>query len=379
MRIVYIAYSTIPSRTANSIHVMKMCQAFAQNGHDITLMIPALPKKQEQDIVDIFDFYGVDACFNIKNLPSLPTNIGGRLRFGYLSVKEAKKLSPDIIYSRDLVACYFASLYNFQVVFESHVAVCELSFGRLADLVFRKLIKMPSFKKLIVITNALKNYYLENYPIVSENILVAPDGADPTPKNVIPYDFPNKDTKLQVGYVGSLLQGRGIDLIYQLAERCSWADFHIIGGTDMDIHRFTNNTILHENLIFHGFKSPRETERYRIGCDVLIAPYQHRVSVFGNGKMTTERWMSPIKIFEYMSAGKAIISSDIPVLREVLRHNDNALLCSPDDINTWQEAICHLWNNRDEIHRLGEMAQIEFINTYTWQIRAERVIEKIFN
>ena len=40
MKIVYISSSTIPSRAANSIHVMKMCQAFANNGYDVVLLAP---------------------------------------------------------------------------------------------------------------------------------------------------------------------------------------------------------------------------------------------------------------------------------------------------------------------------------------------------
>ena len=40
MRIVYISNSTIPSKAANSVHVMKMCQAFADNGHEVVLLAP---------------------------------------------------------------------------------------------------------------------------------------------------------------------------------------------------------------------------------------------------------------------------------------------------------------------------------------------------
>ena len=40
MKIAYISKSFIPSRTANSIHVMKMCSALAENGHEVTLLAP---------------------------------------------------------------------------------------------------------------------------------------------------------------------------------------------------------------------------------------------------------------------------------------------------------------------------------------------------
>mgnify|MGYP001195289087 FL=1 len=48
MKILYISNSIIPSRTANSIHVMKMCQAFADNGHEVILLAPDKKKKYEK-------------------------------------------------------------------------------------------------------------------------------------------------------------------------------------------------------------------------------------------------------------------------------------------------------------------------------------------
>ena len=59
MRIAYLAPSIIPSRSANSIHVMKMCNAFSLHGHDVILIIPDSPKNEEKNINDIFSFYGV--------------------------------------------------------------------------------------------------------------------------------------------------------------------------------------------------------------------------------------------------------------------------------------------------------------------------------
>ena len=68
MRITYISKSIIPSRTANSIHVMKMCQAFADNGHEIILLAPDSKNEYEKDINDIYDNYGVRKNFKIKKL-----------------------------------------------------------------------------------------------------------------------------------------------------------------------------------------------------------------------------------------------------------------------------------------------------------------------
>ena len=59
MKILYISKSTIPSRSANSIHVMKMCQALSDNGHEVVLLAPDIKKKYEHGINDVYDYYAV--------------------------------------------------------------------------------------------------------------------------------------------------------------------------------------------------------------------------------------------------------------------------------------------------------------------------------
>ena len=59
MRILYISKSIIPSRTANSIHVMKMCQALSDNGHDVVLLAPHQKNQYEKGVNNIYEYYGV--------------------------------------------------------------------------------------------------------------------------------------------------------------------------------------------------------------------------------------------------------------------------------------------------------------------------------
>ena len=55
MKILYISNSVIPSRKANSIHVMKMCQAFADNGHKVILLAPNKKDQYEKKVGDIYE------------------------------------------------------------------------------------------------------------------------------------------------------------------------------------------------------------------------------------------------------------------------------------------------------------------------------------
>ena len=66
MKLVYFSNSTIPSKAANSIHVMKMCNAFSKNGHSVHLMTARVTNEIEKDVDNIFNFYGVVHTVKIR-------------------------------------------------------------------------------------------------------------------------------------------------------------------------------------------------------------------------------------------------------------------------------------------------------------------------
>ena len=82
---------------------------------------------------------------------------------------------------------------------------------------------------------------------------------------------------------------------------------------------------------------------------------------------------SPLKLFEYMAAGRPIVASDLPSLREVLRHGDNAWLVQPDDPAALAQGIQHLLAEPALAARLAAQAQEE-VQAYTWEQRAERIL-----
>ena len=108
--------------------------------------------------------------------------------------------------------------------------------------------------------------------------------------------------------------------------------------------------------------------------DVLLMPYQKQVSI-GIDSTDTSKWMSPMKMFEYMSASVPIVSSNLPVLREVLIDNKNSILVKPDDVNEWSNALENLFNKPDLAIRLSENSYKDYQNKYTWNIRAQGILQ----
>ena len=56
MRIAFISNSIIPSRTANSIQVIKMCEAFSNEGHEVVLLAPEMHDKYEKNVLMFMNF-----------------------------------------------------------------------------------------------------------------------------------------------------------------------------------------------------------------------------------------------------------------------------------------------------------------------------------
>ena len=176
---------------------------------------------------------------------------------------------------------------------------------------------------------------------------------------------------LNIGYFGHLYKGRGLNIIKKLSEYFPQYSFHIVGGNDEDVNYYRKTFKDNRNIVLHGFVDPSVVHKYRNSCDILLAPYQKKVSVAGDKNFDSSKFMSPLKIFEYMSSRKAIICSDMPVIREVL-NDKNSILVKPDDHFDWIKAIKTLENGKKR-KDIAENAYTDFLEKYTWSKRAERI------
>jgi glycosyltransferase involved in cell wall biosynthesis len=372
LKIIYISSSTIPSRAANSIHVMKMCQAFTKNGHEVVLLAPDRQYDIEFGIQDMYSHYGVEACFEIIKLPWFSIKGRGYI-YGLIAALKARKLKPDLIYCRNAPGCYFSTMLGMNVIFESHFPVEDT--GQLDNWLFKNIIISKHLRKLVVITHALKDHYLEKYPFLVGTILVAPDGADSVQEGTKPLELICKEKKIQIGYVGHLYKGKGVELVAHLAQSCSWAVFHVVGGMERDVEFWRQKTSS-ENIFFHGYVPHSDVPRYLYFFDILLLPNQQKVYAHGKVELDIGKWTSPLKIFEYMASRRAIISSDLPVLKEVLTHEKNALLCTSDNVTEWVNALERLRDDKILRSRLADNAYLDFICNYTWHARAKKLIQE---
>ena len=289
-------------------------------------------------------------------------------------LKMFRSVQPDLVYGRDIFSCSIAVWAGLSTVIESHFPLWH---GMLDAFSFRHSYKKNGFKRLIVISKALKKAYLKHYKdLHSDQVIVAPDGADPAEN--LKYRLPRKLGRmgaLQVGYIGHLYEGKGMEVIEAVAAKMPDVDFHIVGGLEKDIETWKRR-ITESNVTFHGFISQKRLPEYITMLDICLLPNQNQVFSYGADATKNVKnispFTSPLKMFEYMSYGKPIIASDLPVLREVL-NEEIALMVKPNDYEGWISAINML---RDpEIRKsLGSNAKKVFLGQYTWKKRAQSIL-----
>lgn len=364
MKIVTIAGSTIPSDTANSLQVMKACQALVQIGHQVTLLVPG----SKNSSVDLQQHYGLQTGFPIEWLAS-----SSRRRFTWESVQRARALQADLVYSWFPQSATFALLANLPTIFEIHIQPTGL-FGPLWHRVFASL---RGRKRLVSITRALVSLLELDFRmhLSSDEVVIAPNGVDlerfaslPDPVTAR-RQLGLRDTPT-VMCTGHLYAGRGADLFLALAKSVPQGQFVWVGGRPEDIEIWKQRAES-DNVLFTGFIPNQDLPLYQAAGDVLLMPYSR--SIMGSsGSADSAAVASPMKMFEYMAAGRAIVSSDLPVIREVL-HEENAVFCQPDEVEDWRLAIHSLLADEHRRARLGRQAQQD-VQGYTWVARAQRIM-----
>lgn len=385
MKILYVSPSLLPSRSANSIHVIRMTEAFSKLGHDVSLFAARSLSSPDKLDVRIQKYYGVD----FDNL-ELITNYWrsskamnlklGLNALGYYLFLLVKQCEPDIVISRNLYASFLLRpVARGKLFFETH----QLEYG------WRKKIQavLTRDKKVttIVISRAMKKILGEHIGINNFDPMILHDAAPLgipflhhaqkiKEREALLGEIESKHYKMIVGYFGHLYPGRGIEVIKGLALRHQDMAFLVFGGNEVQINALKLNKP--KNLRLMGYVEPRVATQLMGLMDVLLMPYQKKVYI-GDNRSETARWMSPMKMFEYMATGVPIIASKLPVLQEILVHGQNCLLAEPENIDEWSKCLKILHKDSVLANRIGENARSAYLSEYNWISRSEKIIEQV--
>ncbi|MGE0385220.1 MAG: glycosyltransferase family 4 protein [Gammaproteobacteria bacterium] len=178
-----------------------------------------------------------------------------------------------------------------------------------------------------------------------------------------------------VGFVGSLKRWHGVDALVNVAKkvvgRIPNVRFVIVGDGDARpaLEAQVESAGLRAVFLFTGHVSHEKVVEVLGGMDVMTAPYK-RESLSRTG----EFYFSPLKIFEYMAMGKAVIASPFGQIKQLIEDGVSGRLIHIEDDETVAEELVRLYRDAEYRMRLGANARSRIEERYTWKINAEKVL-----
>lgn len=370
-RVIYVGSPELFSKGASAVHVMKMCQAMGRLGVSTELLLSSNHNEDE-----LRRYYGVQNNFKIKKLPYFKNTTLRNIVHGVLAsiYTRSRRKDFDLTVTRNIVYAYLATVFfKIPTVYDAHHPLVKGA-GYLFD----------SFKdskylvKFSTNSGGLADIYI-NRGLPPEKLVVAHNGVDLESYRSLPA---KEEARAELGlpalkkivcYSGNIYEGRGMELLIQSALKLKDVLFLIVGGLDSDVDRLRGivDTKNARNVELTGFVPHTSVPLYLGAADVLVMPYTPEITI--KGGTVAKDFTSPIKLFEYMAAGKPIVASSIPSVAEVLQDGRNALLVEAGSGESLYLGIQKVLDNPEFAEGIARGAMND-VKMYTWEERCRKLL-----
>ncbi|MDO8499686.1 MAG: glycosyltransferase [bacterium] len=368
-KLIYIANVRLPTEKAHGVQIMKTCEALANQGVQVELVVP---DRRNFLRADPFDFYKVNNNFTITRLKCwdlISDNRWGRagywlesLTFFYSLKKYLRSTSDCNLYTRDLPIAFLLGVVGKSFYYEIHTLPDKI--GWFYKQVWRRA------TGLMVISGGIKNDLIKN-GVASAKIFVVPDAVDIKQFTIaesrsacrkllkIPLD------KLVAAYSGHLYAWKGASTLAEAAELLPEIEIYLVGGTADDVRSFKDKYKQFQNLHIVGWQEHRQIPYWLKAADVLILPNSGRQKI---GAIYT----SPLKLFEYMATERPMVVSDLPAIREVVDET-SATLFEADNPASLAQSIRAVFQNMAVAEAKAKIARAKVDEFYSWDTRAVNI------
>lgn len=381
-RLDLIANARIPSHRAQSVQVLHVAGAFAARIPRVRLLHarrfpqPALPVGRE-----LFEYYGVEdgprptvealPCVDwIDRVPTRLQYVPARLQELSFARSAARAVEREPgrawVYSREVETALHLIERGVPDVF---VEVHRVPGGRLRRRWMRAVCRRAT--GLVAISGGVAEDLLE-LGAAPERVTIEHDGVALERFTDVP---PTVQARAELGlaenaptvvYAGSLLPWKGVEILLGAAERLPATRFLVVGGSPEEVERLRAAGSVPANVRLAGFRPPEEVRRYLAAADVAVVPNRSTPAI-------SARYTSPLKIFEAMATGTAVVASDLPSLRDIVEHGTSAWLVPPDDPDALARELAIVLGDANLRIRLMTNAR-KVVARHSWSGRARRLV-----
>jgi glycosyltransferase involved in cell wall biosynthesis len=385
--VVILRAGWLPTRQANGIQTVRMCEAFAALGLRVVLYYIPQPGNLPKDIVKYHD---IKTPVTLKPLPRgiLPLRKQFKLKQGSFGTPSfvhaffwsgfvaqlASREKALFYFVREPMLAWWLGLLNLPTVFEIHH---DYTTGGIENPFTRPACRRKSIKSVVAVTEHLRSDLVSIFDVPNEKTIALSNGVDLQQfASVCTRDVARQQLGLQsenpiVVYAGQLRVEKGVDTLVRAAAMLKNVRVVIVGGDAADQERLrrlmleldTHNVVLLDHV------PATEVPTYLKAANILVLPHSAK-------SIEAAKYTCPLKLFEYMAAGVPIVVSELPATTEVIRHGENGWLVKPDSPSALAEGIRHLLENDDLASAMARRSVQDAV-CYTWKHRAARIVESV--
>jgi len=385
VKIVYFnyLYDLYEGAIGSTIKAVEIMSALEKQGHEVKIYW--MNKKPENGNGKLSSKLRCSLKKRLDRYLHEPNQILKNLKHIYRENEIIKRENPDIVISR-LDVYLFSSLVLTRVKKIPWLLEADgpgVYEGRRFFTHYKRLPWIDSYietlnlkfaDKVWLVSNASRDYF-EKKGVLNEQMHVIPNGVDPGRYN------PNIDSKeikqrynlqekVVIGFIGSFHYWHGVENLIALIDKVLLVKqdvrFLLVGqggAKEKELRDFVSTKGYEECVIFTGYVPHDEIPPYISVMDIVVAPYP-KLDFF---------YYSPMKIYEYMACGKAVVASKIGQIEEIIKDGHDGILVEPDNIAELSDRVFQLVDNPKLRATIGTTAWNTVLKNHTWSNRAARV------
>ena len=383
MVIIYPVNTAFPSTRANTIQILQTANALAAAGNEVHL----IAKSGTSDPSTIFEYYGISAAQSLHfHFVPAPVFFAGSKTHESLVLKRTIqiltrfKTREKFIFTRDPlfaeILIKLRRLFRFKVVYEAHTLFFITAKETYMPVAWSKSKEERIHKReervfsradgIVFISSSLKDLVQENFPLSRPNTIVH-DGT------FVPSTLPENKSAGTICYSGQFYWWKGMSTLIESLRWVNGAILRLYGGeysTVNDDIALMNKVIkehsLENKIEFRGFVVPGKIRHSIQECEVGVLPLPKNI--------IANRCNSPLKLFDYMANGLAVVSSDLLTIKEIIQHGETGHLVEPGNPEALAEGINYVLSNDQYRQKLITNA-FKFVKRFSWEHRGIKLSE----
>lgn len=381
-RILYTAFDIVPSPKGASTHIVHNLRGLVNSQFDVHLITPNDGLLPPED--------SIEGARVTRIAQDLTQNFLARATHFGRSVFAHVMLNPnyDVIHYRNvwdgLAIAQNRKRFGYKTLFEVNgLPSVELKYhypgidpALLSKIKEQEIATLHLSDAIICPSNVTRDY-IASLGLSRKTVTVIPNGVSPSDFSASP--LPDREGRVPVLlYIGTLADWQGLDVVIRSLPRIlerQAVQLHIVGRGRSRQRKLLLKQI--RKLGVEGCVTVQPAVPHH-AVPALIAEADICIAPLGLNDRNVTQGACPIKVLEYMASSRPLIASNMPIVRELVREDVDALLFSPNDPDDLARQVLRLLNDYDLSKRLADSATKRALTKFTWH-EAQKKLVKVYD